>query len=106
SGELRAPANCSRWNGRPCTGVRCRRWIDAAVQRSHMQVEVKKMSTRGTEIDNADAQVLGADGEFHVTDEPVDLSVYRFEDWLAFGFFWVLALTVFYQFFTRYVLND
>ena len=34
------------------------------------------------------------------------MSVYRLEDWIAFGFFWVLAITVFYQFFTRYALND
>ena len=64
------------------------------------------MSTHAPDIDNANEHVLGADGQFHVTDEPVDLAVYRFEDWLAFGFFWMLAATVFYQFFTRYVLND
>ena len=64
------------------------------------------MSARAPDIDNANEHVLGADGEFHVTDEPVDLSVYHFEDWIAFGFFWVLAATVFYQFFTRYALND
>src|SRR4051812_46901771 len=51
-------------------------------------------------------QILGADGEFHVTDEPVDLSIYAWEDWVANGLFWCLALTVFYQFFTRYALND
>ena len=28
------------------------------------------------------------------------------EDWLAFALFWALALIVFLQFFTRYVLND
>ena len=28
------------------------------------------------------------------------------EDWLAFVIFWVLAIIVFVQFFTRYVLND
>jgi len=39
--------------------------------------------------------VLGADGEFHVTDEPVDLSQYHFEDWIAGVFFWTLAATVF-----------
>ena len=64
------------------------------------------MSPRVTNTDKTDERVLGADGEFHVTDEPVDLAVYRFEDWIAFGFFWVLAATVFYQFFTRYALND
>ena len=50
--------------------------------------------------------VLNAAGEFDVHDEPIDLSQYRFENWIAFGFFWVLALTIFYQFFTRYALND
>ena len=64
------------------------------------------MATHAPDIDDAKAHVLGADGEFHVTDEPVDLSVYHFEDWIAFGFFWALAATVFYQFFTRYALND
>ncbi len=51
-------------------------------------------------------QVMGADGEFHVTDEAVDLSGTPIEAWAALGFFWLLGLTVFYQFFTRYVLND
>jgi TRAP-type C4-dicarboxylate transport system permease small subunit len=51
-------------------------------------------------------QVLDAEGHFHVTDAPIDLSHYNFEDWLSLGFFWLLGLCVFYQFFTRYVLND
>jgi TRAP-type C4-dicarboxylate transport system permease small subunit len=50
--------------------------------------------------------VLSASGEFDVHDEPIDLGVYRFEDWISFGFFWLLAGTVFLQFFTRYALND
>ncbi len=37
---------------------------------------------------------------------PVDLSEYAFEDWLALGLFWAMALAVFVQFFTRYVMND
>lgn len=52
------------------------------------------------------SHVINAQGEFAVEDEPIVLSVYRFEDWLAFAFFWVLAVTIFYQFFTRYALND
>ncbi|HEX7892085.1 MAG TPA: TRAP transporter small permease [Ramlibacter sp.] len=51
-------------------------------------------------------QVMGDDGEFHVTDEAVDLSGTTPEAWAALAFFWALGLTVFYQFFTRYVLND
>ncbi|MCA3179720.1 MAG: TRAP transporter small permease [Burkholderiaceae bacterium] len=50
--------------------------------------------------------VLDESGRFHATDAPIDLSGYTWEDWLTLGFFWLLALTVFYQFFTRYVLSD
>src|SRR3954451_8827697 len=35
-----------------------------------------------------------------------DLGVYAVEDWLALTIFWIMALCVFLQFFTRYVLND
>jgi TRAP-type C4-dicarboxylate transport system permease small subunit len=35
-----------------------------------------------------------------------DLSGYGFEDWLSLALFWAMALAVFLQFFTRYVLND
>jgi TRAP-type C4-dicarboxylate transport system permease small subunit len=51
-------------------------------------------------------KLVGDDGEFHATDEAVDLSGITFEAWIALGIFWLLGLTVFYQFFTRYVLND
>jgi len=54
----------------------------------------------------AGEHVLDESGHFHVEDEPIDLGHYRFEAWIAFGFFWVLAITIFYQFFTRYALND
>ncbi len=50
--------------------------------------------------------VLGADGRFHVADEAVRLSVYAWEDWITLAVFWILAVVVFYQVFTRYVLND
>ena len=43
---------------------------------------------------------------FRIEDEEVDLSAYGIESWIAVFFFWILAITVFYQFFTRYVLND
>ncbi|MDP1899924.1 MAG: TRAP transporter small permease [Rubrivivax sp.] len=51
-------------------------------------------------------QVMGDDGQFHAQDEAVDLSGTTLEAWVALGFFWMLGATVFYQFFTRYVLND
>ena len=50
--------------------------------------------------------VLDAEGHFHVTDAPIELSHYLVEDWVALAFFWLLGLCVFYQFFTRYALND
>ena len=50
--------------------------------------------------------IIDEKGEFHIEDEVVDLSPYRFEDWFAFVIFWVLAVVIFYQFFTRYALND
>ena len=50
--------------------------------------------------------VFDEKGEFDVVDEPIDISHYRFEDWAAFAIFWVLAIVIFYQFFTRYALND
>ena len=53
-----------------------------------------------------DDRILDEKGEFHIHEEAVDLSQYRFEDWIAFAIFWALALVIFYQFFTRYALND
>jgi len=53
-----------------------------------------------------DEHVLDAEGHFHVEDAPVELGHYIVEDWVSLGFFWLLGLCVFYQFFTRYALND
>ena len=55
---------------------------------------------------DASPKVLGDDGQFHAADEAVDLSGTPVEAWVALGLFWALGLTVFYQFFTRYVLNN
>jgi TRAP-type C4-dicarboxylate transport system permease small subunit len=57
-------------------------------------------------IDESSEHVFNAAGEFEIHDETIDLSRYRFEDWLALALFWLLGVTVFYQFFTRYALND
>jgi TRAP-type C4-dicarboxylate transport system permease small subunit len=45
---------------------------------------------------------------FHAEEQKVELRLadYGIEDWVAFVFFWALAIVVFLQFFTRYVLND
>ena len=58
-----------------------------------------------TDID-AMPKVMGDDGQFHATDEAVDLSHTTVEGWVALVIFWMLGATVFYQFFTRYVLNN
>ena len=64
--------------------------------------------TEPTEAAPASAaeRILDDEGHFHVHDAPVELSQYLFEDWLSLAFFWLLGLCVFYQFFTRYVIND
>ena len=36
----------------------------------------------------------------------ISLADYKFEDWLAFLLFWALAITVFSQFLSRYVLSS
>ena len=67
------------------------------------------MNEAGPKVADAsggEEHVLGADGQFHVTDEPIDISVYTFEDWISFAIFWALAFVVFYQVFTRYAMND
>ena len=65
------------------------------------------MNTRheSSVIDDMPA-VMGADGQFHAVDDEVDLSGTTPEAWVALLFFWALGLTVFYQFFTRYALNN
>ncbi|HTQ01000.1 MAG TPA: TRAP transporter small permease [Casimicrobiaceae bacterium] len=52
------------------------------------------------------AHVIDASGHVHLRDEPIDLSPYPLEAWAALVLFFVLGLVVFYQFFTRYFLND
>ena len=54
----------------------------------------------------AEQKIIDDEGHFHVEDEAVDLSDTIFEGWVALGIFWLLGLTVFYQFITRYVMND
>lgn len=56
--------------------------------------------------ESSDQKIVGDDGSFHIEDEAVDLSGTTPEAWVALFFFWALGVTVFYQFFTRYVLND
>ena len=54
----------------------------------------------------ANEPILNAQGEFEIHDEDVDLGRYCVEDWVALALFWALGLIIFYQFFTRYALND
>ena len=63
------------------------------------------MSTNDESV-TEEAPVLDESGRLNSVDAPVDLSDYRWEDWLTLVFFWLLALDVFYQFFTRYVMSD
>jgi TRAP-type C4-dicarboxylate transport system permease small subunit len=52
---------------------------------------------------------ISADELAHTFEEQgpeIDLRQYAFEDWASLSLFWLMALAVFLQFFTRYVLND
>jgi TRAP-type C4-dicarboxylate transport system permease small subunit len=51
-------------------------------------------------------KIIDDEGHFHAEDEAVDLSDTIAEGWIALAVFWLLGLTVFYQFVTRYVMND
>jgi TRAP-type C4-dicarboxylate transport system permease small subunit len=57
-------------------------------------------------VSNAPEPLLDAEGHFHATDAPIDFGAYLVEDWISLAFFWLLGACVFYQFFTRYVMND
>jgi TRAP-type C4-dicarboxylate transport system permease small subunit len=54
----------------------------------------------------SEEKIVDDEGHFHVEDEAVDLRGTITEAWIALAVFWLLALTVFYQFVTRYVMND
>jgi TRAP-type C4-dicarboxylate transport system permease small subunit len=73
---------------------------------AQMATEITTGRSESTSAVDALAPVMGDDGHFHVTDAPIDLSQYRFEDWVSLAFFWLLAGVIFHQFFTRYALND
>jgi TRAP-type C4-dicarboxylate transport system permease small subunit len=53
-----------------------------------------------------DERIIDDEGHVHLEDEAIDLSDTIFEGWVALGLFWLLGLTVLFQFVTRYVLND
>lgn len=56
--------------------------------------------------DPHDDRVIDEQGNLRMEDEVVDLSDTIAEGWIALVIFWLLGLTVFYQFITRYVFND
>ncbi len=53
-----------------------------------------------------ESNVLDEHGNLLMEDEVVDLSGVIVEGWISLAIFWLLGVTVFYQFITRYVLND
>lgn len=58
-----------------------------------------------TERPNSEERLPKTDNEM-LEDVEVDFSNYSFEDYVSLVIFWVLAVVVFAQFFSRYVLND
>ncbi len=55
---------------------------------------------------STESKVLDEHGNLLMEDDVVDLSDVIAEGWISLVIFWVLGLTVFYQFITRYVLNN
>src|SRR4051812_22674254 len=76
---------------------------DESLKRSPMSANLNQPAAS---VIDAMPQVMGDDGQFHAQDDAVDLSDTPPEAWVALGFFWILGAVVFYQFFTRYVLNN
>jgi TRAP-type C4-dicarboxylate transport system permease small subunit len=56
--------------------------------------------------ENNRAPDLGEPALGIIDESQVNLKEYAPEDWVTLVFFWVLAIVVFLQFFTRYVLNS
>jgi TRAP-type transport system small permease protein len=69
-----------------------------------MSAEIRAASgARASDVERSPAD---AAHPFVLENEPVDLSGTPPEGWLALGLFWLLSVTVAYQFVTRYVFND
>lgn len=62
--------------------------------------------TMTMERPNPEERLSKTDDEMLDDDITVDFSNYSFEDYVSLVIFWVLAVVVFAQFFSRYVLND
>lgn len=74
-----------------------------------MQAELTASDDRAEPVPHAPIEVAPEElvRSFAAADHhEVDLSGYSVEDWICFGFFWIMTALVFLQFFTRYVLND
>lgn len=67
----------------------------------HTMTSDSTSTNSGTDLDHQTTT-----SSFAAVDEAVDLSSYRWEDWIAVTVFWALGFVVFYQFFTRYALDD
>ena len=87
----------------PCLAAMCRR-------RGTAEFPVTMPARRGRMSTVEVHKQITADEIAHTFEDEVpkgaDLSQYASEDWLALAIFWIMALCVFLQFFTRYVLND
>jgi TRAP-type C4-dicarboxylate transport system permease small subunit len=59
-----------------------------------------------TEHKHAPISVVEMAHAFEEDAAPIDLSSHALEDWVTLIVFWGMGLSVFLQFFTRYVLND
>lgn len=60
----------------------------------------------GAKMSETDQRTAGPVDANDALDAPIDWRDFGLEDYVVFFVFWILALDIFVQFFTRYVLND
>src|SRR5688572_28092343 len=89
-----------------CTSTTSTRRTRARTSTSWSAAAATSFRGTTTRMGSEQEHVLGADGQFHVEDEAVDVSIYGWEDWVTFALFCMMAAVVFYQVYTRYVLSD
>jgi len=77
-----------------------------ALERASLRLPRRRRATVLEHRNMTDEKIIDDEGHFHAQDEVIDLSGTITEGWIALALFTLLALTVFYQFITRYALND
>jgi TRAP-type C4-dicarboxylate transport system permease small subunit len=85
----------------------CLQSMEASREIRQRRADKKRGKNRGTHLTDIAPHTPEQGPPITGTAEgDVDLRAYGIEDWVTFVLFWGLAVIVFLQFFTRYILND